>query len=63
MVGHGMLQGLLFGGDPAGRTVVVRAVMQCGQAPLRQVDCLGQGDGAVGTQHRLRTLDLQLESQ
>ncbi|SKX59318.1 Uncharacterised protein [Mycobacteroides abscessus subsp. massiliense] len=41
VIGHGMLQRLMLGGDPACRAVVIGSVMQCGEAPLPKMDGLG----------------------
>jgi hypothetical protein len=63
VVGDRMLERLEARRDAAGRAVVVSAVVQSGAPPVGEMNCLGDGDGAVRADDRLGTLDLQFEVQ
>ena len=62
VVGDGMLQRLLLGGDPAERGVVVGAVVQRGQPAAGRVDHPSDEGRAIRAEHGLRRLHLDLEA-
>lgn len=63
MVRGGVLQGLEPPRDPQGGGVVVRAVVQCGDPPLRGAQHGRDGAGPVRAQDHVRGLHLDLEAQ
>src|SRR4051794_20388076 len=62
MVGGRMIQALIAGRDAAGGRVVIRPVMQPAATSPSRMNHLGDESTPVGTEDRLRHLDLDLES-
>ncbi|SIH10235.1 Uncharacterised protein [Mycobacteroides abscessus subsp. abscessus] len=62
-VRDGMLHRLVGGGHAHRRRVVVRAVVERGDASRSGVEDPGHGHGAVGAEDELRGLDLDFEGQ